>query len=251
MMNRGRDERVEMMTAITIRPAMHFTACEGTPANAPIFGPAGSRQSHITNAFARKQFMKKILWIPFALCLLGLSATAAHAQTYTFSGTVTTPDGLSNEFVSGASIVVEPGNHTATTDGDGKFSMPLQAGTYTVTTSASGYTGYTMDLKMDDTKHVVLSIAPSSGLESARLSLGGRVVAAGGSSAGIKGAAVQVMPGNYTATTGADGAFALPNLGRGTYQVSASAPGYQTATVDVDFSSSKQIVLSLQPGASR
>lgn len=105
--------------------------------------------------------MKKILLVPFALLAMGLLTAAASAQTHTFSGTVTTPDGLSNEFVGGASIVVEPGGHTATTDEDGKFSMQLQEGTYTVTTSASGYTGYTMDLVLAESKHVVLSMAPA------------------------------------------------------------------------------------------
>ncbi len=118
------------------------------------------RLSRPANVFTRKKPMKKILLVPFALLAMGLLTTAAGAQTHTFSGTVTTPDGLSNEFVGGASIVVEPGGHTATTDEDGKFSMQLQGGTYTVTTSAPGYGGYTMDLVLGDSKHVVLSLAP-------------------------------------------------------------------------------------------
>ncbi len=106
--------------------------------------------------------MKKTPWIPFAIVLLGVTlASSASAQTLTFSGTVTTPDGSSNEYVSGASIVVNPGDHTATTDSLGKFSMELESGTYTVTTSAPGYTSYTMDLNMDQSKHVVLSLAPN------------------------------------------------------------------------------------------
>lgn len=91
-----------------------------------------------------------------------LAGSSAYAQTHTFSGTVTTPDGLSADVVSGASIVVNPGNHTATTDADGKFMMQLPSGTYEVTTSGSGYGSYTMDLKMDVSKHVVLSLAPVS-----------------------------------------------------------------------------------------
>lgn len=121
-----------------------------------------ARLSGPANVFMRKKPMKKILLVPFALLAMGLLTAAAGAQTHTFSGTVTTPDGLSNEFVGGASIVVEPGGHTATTDENGKFSMQLQGGTYTVTTSAQGYGGYTMDLVLGDNKHVVLSLAPAA-----------------------------------------------------------------------------------------
>jgi len=103
---------------------------------------------------------KTYLLLPLLLGIL--TGSAAYAQTYTFNGTVTTPDGLSPDVVAGASIVVTPGNHTAVTDSLGKFSMDIPAGAYQVTISGTGYTGYTMDLTLDVSKQVVFSLEPAA-----------------------------------------------------------------------------------------
>lgn len=196
--------------------------------------------------------MKKTTLLLLSLFSLLFIGSAARSQTHIFSGTVTTPDGLSPDVVTGASILVMPGNHTATTDSKGKFSMQIPAGTYEVTPSASGYTSYTMDLSLNSSKHVVFSLAPVSNLRSAQYSLGGRVVTTSGSNVnGIAGATVTIIPGNITAKTGSDGAFNFPNIAQGDYKVTASAPGFSSTMLDVTVDGSKQIVLNLPAGTSR
>lgn len=192
--------------------------------------------------------MKKTTLLLLSLFLVLFIGSAAHSQTHIFSGTVTTPDGLSPDVVTGANILVMPGNHTATTDSNGKFSMQIPAGKYEVTPSASGYTSYTMDLTLNSSKHVVFSLAPTSNLRSAQYSLGGRVVSTGGSSpSGITGATVTIMPGNITTKAGSDGAFNFPNIAQGSYKVTASASGFSSTAVDVTLDGTKQIVLTLIP----
>ena len=41
--------------------------------------------------------------------------------------------------IEGAAVTAQPGDHTTTSGGDGKYSLPLDEGTYNLTVSASGF----------------------------------------------------------------------------------------------------------------
>jgi len=92
-----------------------------------------------------------------------LIAASPAPVTYALSGIVTDPDGTSNTGIPGVLLTVEPGGYSATTDDGGHFGFPsLPEGTYTVTLSKPGYSGYAMDLRMNSDKYVVLSMSAGS-----------------------------------------------------------------------------------------
>lgn len=83
--------------------------------------------------------------------------------TYALTGKVTDPDGTSNNGIEGVMLTAEPGGYTAETDENGNFAFPtLPEGVYTLTYFKPGWTGASMDLRMDSNKHIVLSMAAGS-----------------------------------------------------------------------------------------
>lgn len=194
--------------------------------------------------------MKRTSWLWLAIAIVGMLGSAVGAQAYTFSGTVTAPDGMSSEIIVGASIVVEPGNHTATTGADGKFSIGgLAGGTYTVTVDAPGRLGYVMDLKLESDKHCVFSLAPDVS-EQPGQSPTGTVFGAvpGGSPIPLPNALIRVTPGNFTTYTDVNGNFTLPGtIGPGTFMIHVSASGYKPQNDHRTLPAAGPLVYTLEP----
>jgi len=193
--------------------------------------------------------MKKVLGIWFALmCVFTVQAVAQN----TFSGRVTDPNGASTVRVQGATINVQPGNYTAMTDVNGEFSISgIPSGQYQVTLSKDGCGSQTMDLTIQNNKHVVLSIECGAQQQPGAFSFSGivtREAPTGPTDTPVPGATVTVQPGGYVATTDAQGRFMIPAIPMGQYQVTVSAPGFSNLNMDLRLDSDKQVVLGLQDG---
>jgi Carboxypeptidase regulatory-like domain len=167
-------------------------------------------------------------------------------------GTVRRPDGA----LAGG-VVVRAGRHRATTTNQGRYEMgPLPAGDYTVEAVTSSEQPFVppsasrqVHLDGGETKEGVDLV-----VEERRGRLQGTVVSA--ARAPLEGAVVSVFRvfqgvvfGGHlegTATTSGDGSFDLGGLPEGPVQVTASLPGYGTATVRA--STGRPVTLRLGQG---
>ena len=75
-----------------------------------------------------------------------LYAAMAFAQNATVTGTVT--DGDFKDFLVGAVVSVEGTTKGAVADVNGRYSLPLPAGNYTIVFSFLGYTSQTFDVQL-------------------------------------------------------------------------------------------------------
>ncbi len=128
--------------------------------------------------------------------------------------------------VSGATVTTNPTGYSTQTAGDGTYRISgVTPGTYTVTASRSGYTnvqqtGVVVNSGQGTT--VNLTFTNSKG------QIAGVVTDACGIP--IAGATVSTSSGGYSAQTGADGAYLIPLVNAGTYNVTASKSGFFTQT---------------------
>lgn len=162
----------------------------------------------------------------------------------TISGTVTNQSGAG---IVGATVSTSTGGYSTTTGSGGSFTLSnIPAGTYSVTASAIGYSSQTQNnitVTAGQTTTVNFSLTPNTG------AISGYVKDAYNN--GIVGATVATSTGGYSTTTGAGGAYSLTNVVAGSYQVSASATGYGTqtlnASVSVGQTTTLNFTLSLVP----
>jgi subtilisin family serine protease len=144
-----------------------------------------------------------------------VQSVAPAGSTFSISGTITQGSaGL-------AGVQVAAGGQSATTAADGSYTLSgLPAGSYTVTPSKSGASftpaSRSVTVGPDQTGEDFMATAGTS-----TFSISGAVSSAGGGLAGVT-----VSAENQSATTAANGVYALTGLPPGTYTVVPSRAGY-------------------------
>jgi N-acetylneuraminic acid mutarotase len=150
--------------------------------------------------------------------------TCTAAPTGTLEGTVT--DSVTNAPISGATIQVTPLGASTTTGPTGHYSMTLPVDTYDVTAGAFGYqsqtaTGVDVTDGGTTTQDFALVAAPNH-------TVSGHVRDADGNP--LANATVTILGTPIpSATTDATGAYSIPNVPEGQYDVRASAGRCNTA----------------------
>jgi hypothetical protein len=129
----------------------------------------------------------------------------------------------------GATISLSPGGATTLTDVNGNFSFGVNAGTYTVTASATGYSSSSQTVTVNGGQNLgvtfkLVSLAATGGIKG---SVTNRVT-----SAGIAGSTV-TMSNGLVNVTDVNGAFSFPVVLYGTYTIMVSAIGYVSQTQSV------------------
>ena len=154
-------------------------------------------------------------------------SAAPRGPTGTLAGRVT--DAATGAGIAGATVTATgPSQRTATTGNDGSYTLPLAAGTYTVTASHGLYnsataTGVVITVNQTTTRNFALTRLPTGTLtgvvtdQSTGLPLAAASVSASG-------------PTSVTVSTGNDGRYTM-TLPVGTYSVSASKTLYNSRTV--------------------
>lgn len=180
--------------------------------------------------------------------VLSLDGFELPTDNFNFRVIVTTPDGLSNTPVVGALVEIGPGGYSGTTNDAGIVDFNIPGGMYSVTTSAPGYTNYTMDLTLDVDKQVVHSLEPLVGESPAPLyDLTGIVTDPDGfSNTGIPGVTLTAEPGGFVVVTDANGRFGFMDLPAGVYSLSLSKPGFKSYVLDLRMEGDKFVVLSME-----
>jgi hypothetical protein len=152
---------------------------------------------------------------------------ASQPTKYTVSGTVTYAS--NGTAVSGAIVTLAPGSSTLT-GSTGQYSFSAKDGSYTLSVGLAGFRNQSVGLTIAGQNVVQnFSLDPF-------LYLWTGTVTNSSSGAPIPGATV-VASGGPSTTTNASGAYAL-NLANGTYSLTASAPGFQSATATVSVTGS-------------
>lgn len=174
--------------------------------------PAGSYT--VTPSLAERTFTPASLPATVGPSQVGFDFVAT-VNTYTLAGTITSGgSGL-------AGVTVTAGNKTATTAGDGTYSVTgLVAGTYTATPALSGYVftpgsrSVTLGPNRANVDFTATPVFTISGTVSVD---------------GIGLAGVSVTTGSATATTAANGTYVLSGVAAGTYTVTPTLANYQFA----------------------
>lgn len=183
--------------------------------------------------------------------VLSLDGFEIPTDNFNFRVIVTTPDGLSNTPVVGALVEIGPGGYSGTTNDAGIVDFNIPGGFYSVTTSAPGYTNYSMDLTLDVDKQVVHSLQPIVEESPVPLyDLTGIVTDPNGfSNTGIPGVVLTAEPGGHVAVTDANGRFGFMNLPTGVYTLTLTKPGFSAPQMDLRMDGDKFVVLSMTPGS--
>ncbi len=141
----------------------------------------------------------------------------------TISGTV---KDASNNGIVGATVTTSPGNYSATTGSGGAYTINnVPQGTYDVTASKSGYLS---DTQTGKTVTSGQTTTVNFTLYSNRGKISGTVKDECGDVIG--GATVSTNTGGYTTTSLEDGTYLLDDVVAGTYSVTASKSGFNSAT---------------------
>ena len=129
----------------------------------------------------------------------------------------------------GATISLSPGGATTVTDVNGNFSLGVAPGTYTVTASATGYTGSSQTVTVTGGQNQIVTFKLVS--LTATGSIKGTVTDSVTATA-IAGATVMVSNGLVTVTD-LNGNFSFPAVLYGSYTITVSALGYVTQAQSV------------------
>jgi thermitase len=155
----------------------------------------------------------------------------------TVTGTVT--DAGSGSPIAGA--VVTDSTRTTTTDASGEYTIAnVPPGTYQVTGSKSGYESSSLTVTVSEGNTAVADLSLVQIIVPGTIT--GTVTAAGGGSP-IAGATV--TDGTRTTTTDASGEYTIAGVPPGTYQVTASKPGYESSSLTVTVSEGNTAVADL------
>ena len=213
--------RVENLYSLDTPKIGVMVRCPGSPdfSEGDVVGVTGIVQGSIPNNPAwttNRAFIRARSWSD----IVGYKVTPTLGQ---IAGTVKGPNGSP---ISGANVVTNPSNYSATTDSSGYYQINAVApGTYTVTASKGGYVSSSQPgvvVNAGQTTTVNFTLQPSVG------TISGTVTASGGG--GLSGVTITTSPGGYTTTSGSGGAYTLSNVPSGTYSVTASKTGYNSDT---------------------
>jgi protocatechuate 3,4-dioxygenase beta subunit len=166
---------------------------------------------------------------------------AINARQAEVAGVVTG----AGEPVAGASVTAVEAATSTTTGPDGSYAIGLVEGTYTIEVTAHGFAPATEQVVVPEAGTVTLDIDL---VPLPRGEVSGVVTSATGEP--VAGATVSGDgPGDWSATTGADGRYLAANLIEGDYQVTASADGFlpATGTVTISAAAPATLDLTLQP----
>lgn len=150
--------------------------------------------------------------------------TCNFTQVYSVSGTVT--NAVTGEPIAGATIAIDGTELTTTTDSNGAYTISgVQAGTYTITASVSGYTAQSQPLTVDGDEVVNFALVPIAA------SVTGRVTNALTGDP-IIGATVCIDDTDQCAITVAGGYYSIGGVLNGEHTATATADGYLAQTLD-------------------
>ena len=177
----------------------------------------------------------KLSGMLFMVCLLVFSTNTFAARPDP------TPDGTgtlmgkvliagTRTAVDGATVTAKgtAGTFTASTDNRGAYTMTLVAGGYNVTATAAGYNSQTFSTTVRSGKRVKVNFVLSEVVTTGG-SLEGTVTDA--TSNPLTGVLVATDSGGYSDQTDALGLYSM-DVAAGTYSLTASLDGFQSATVD-------------------
>lgn len=164
------------------------------------------------------------------------AAVTRAAYSGTVAGTVTDDDG---DPLGGVTVTAGD-DATATTAGDGSYTLPVAAGDHDVTAAAYGYVTATaaVSVAIGETTTLDLSLEAA-----ATHDVTGTVTGPGGpvAHARVTLGGTPLDP----ATTGDDGGFAFDDVAAGRYTVRVTAAGHQPATADVTIDGDEHLDLAL------
>jgi len=138
------------------------------------------------------------------------------------SGRVT--EGAFGTWLEGATVTLNPGGVTATTDARGIYMFPqLSPGTYNITVTKPGfYTRTINNVNVAAASNTVVDVA----LQSEGYGTIQGTVSQGSNGVAIDGVAVLTSPGGYSATSQPNGSYTMFNVNPGTYSITASKRFY-------------------------
>jgi sugar lactone lactonase YvrE len=151
-------------------------------------------------------------------------------------------DGITNAAISGATVTLGQSSKTTLADGTFEFTA-LTAGTFNLTVSANTYQSVTVTGSLVAGPNNIGNIA--LGKAAATSSISG-IVADASTNAPIAGATVAVQGSALTATSGADGKYAIAGITTTSFKLLVSAAGYLTSTQNVSLQQVGAAVLDLK-----
>ena len=178
------------------------------------------------------------------------SSTTAP-NTVTLVGTVI--DGLSNKPVSGVAVTIANSSLSATSNGQGQFTISgIPALSFTLQLAASGYTNTSFGVTASAYGSVSgnFALPPVGAGGSTTTNLQGQITDAG-TGAAISGATVQVAGSSLSAQTDANGNYQLQNLPSLSFNLQVSALNYTTQNLSINLTSAGSYTLNVQLSGSQ
>jgi len=170
------------------------------------------------------------------------AASPGPPTTGSMTGTVR--DAATGATIAGATVT--DGTRSATSDANGGYTIAnVPAGTCTVTATAIGYNGASQSVQVTagQISTANFALSPATGAIAGTV----RDAATGAATAGAA-----VTDGTRSATSDANGGYTIANVPAGTYIVTATASGYNSASQSVQVTagqtSTANLVLSAPPG---
>ena len=151
-------------------------------------------------------------------------------------------DATSNAAISGATITL--GQVTKTTAADGTFEFTaLTAGAFNLTVSATAYQSVTVTGSLVGGQNDIGNVSLTKAVATSSIS---GIVADASTNAPIAGATVAVQGSALTATSGADGKYAIAGITSTSFKLLVSAAGYLTSTQNVSLQQVGAAILDLK-----
>ncbi len=184
----------------------------------------------------KKNVMRGFLGLMLAVLLGASCLLAACAESETPSGeeTAFTIEGVvSSDLGPLSGVAVTLGEESKTTGTAGSYSFEVAEGEYTLTFAKDGYVTQTKTVNTDDavSGKVTLNVNMAA-VQAEYVVISGKVTDAAGGAA-LEGAVISGSALDSSVTTGADGAYTLPQLEKGSYSFTVSMNGYTSQTVSV------------------
>ena len=183
----------------------------------------------------KKNVMRGFLGLMLAVLLGASCLLAACGDNETPPGTETTftiEGVVSSDMGPLSGVAVTLGEERKTTGTAGSYSFEVAEGEYTLTFAKDGYVTQTKTVNTDDAASgkVTLNVSMAA-VQKEYVVISGTVTDADG--AALKGAVISGSALESSVTTGADGAYTLPQLEKGSYSFTVSMNGYTSQTVSV------------------
>ncbi|NUO55796.1 MAG: PQQ-binding-like beta-propeller repeat protein, partial [Hamadaea sp.] len=217
----------------------------GDVGSAIAFEPRGTENTHVligSLAAAASWGVPAEDWLPAARTILhNAIGYAIDARYAAVEGTVTDPSGVP---LAGVTVAVPATGERTTTAADGTYRLLVTPGTPTLRFTRVGSTPFeqTITVAAGDlvTVNPTLTVSGTGGVRG--------VVTSGRDGSPVGGATIVVEGTDLTATSAADGGYAI-DLPVGTYQVRTSAAGHLSSTVTVEIRAGIETVSDVELAA--